>query len=156
MRRYVERYYPSDAALRSDVHLNVWFDALVRGIRHFVPDLTRDALTDLCVLLMYSASVGHTENSLLNYAVFLPTTVRLDGGQQSVGEVQNIVNFQLLIATPTSLLLNDVSHLALDEAAAGLMRQFRQDLLDFQEEMDAQPSQYWQLFPREIEAGVSC
>ena len=101
-------------------------------------------------------SIGHTENSLRDYAMFMPTTVRRDGAQQSVGQVQNIVNFQMLIATPTSLLLDDISHLALDAPAAAVMRRFNQTLVDLQREMAAEPSRYWQLFPSQLEAGVSC
>ena len=101
-------------------------------------------------------SVGHTENSLFNYAMFMPTTVRRDGVLPSVGEVQNIVNFQFLITSPTTLLTSDASHLALDEPAAEIMRGFRRSLLAWQGEMERQPSRHWQLFPNEIEAGVSC
>jgi hypothetical protein len=86
----------------------------------------------------------------------MPTTVRLDGAQQSVGQVQDIVNFQLLIATPTSLLLSDISHLALDGRGAEIMRRFTRDLQELQRDMEAEPSRYWQLSPREVEASVSC
>lgn len=157
---YVEIYYAGDTAVQSDLHLRLWFDALdrtlVRGVRRLVPELTRDGLVRLCTVLMYSASVAHTENSLTNYGGFLPTGVRRDGRQQSVGEVQNIVNFQLLIATPTTFLLDDQSRLALDAHGRAVMQQFRGDLLALQADMDAQPSRYWQLHPREIEASVSC
>ena len=39
------------------------------------------------------------------------TTVRRDGEQSSVGEIQTILNFQFLITSPTTLLVNDSSHL---------------------------------------------
>jgi hypothetical protein len=70
--------------------------------------------------------------------------------------VQNIVNFQFLITSPTTLLVDDVSHLALDAPAAEIMRGFRRSLLALQDEMERQPSRYWQIFPNELEAGVSC
>ena len=101
-------------------------------------------------------TVGHTENSLFNYGVFMPTTVRRDGVQPSVGEIQNIVNFQFLITARTTLLLADVSHLALDAAAAEIMRGFHRSLLALQGDMERQPTRQWQLFPSEIEASVSC
>jgi hypothetical protein len=160
VRDYLDLYYAGEAALAADGHVRAWFDALDaglhRGIRHYVPALTREHLGRLCTLLIYNASVGHTENSLRDYAMFMPTTVRQDGAQQSVGQVQNIVNFQMLIATPTSLLLDDVSHLALDAPAAAVMRRFNQTLVELQREMEAQPSRYWQVFPSQLEAGVSC
>jgi hypothetical protein len=160
IRRYVERYYPTEDSLSSDRDVRVWFDALdqriVHGIRSYVPQLTRDNLVKLCTLFVYSLTVGHTENSLFSYAVFMPTTVRRDGVQPSVGEIQNIVNFQFLITAPTTMLVSDVSHLALDAQAAEIMRNFRRSLLALQEEMARQPSRHWQLFPEQIEASVSC
>ena len=157
---YLAIYYKSEEAPAGDVHVRGWYEALdaqlVRGIKHYAPALTRQNLTRLCTLLMYNAAVGHTENSLQDYAVFMPTTVRRDGKQQSVGQVQNVVNFQLLIATPTSLLLNDISHLALDGEAASVMRRFTQSLLSLQRELESQPSHYWFVFPATLEAGVSC
>lgn len=160
VRDYLALYYRSEEAPAADAHVRSWYETLdarlVRGIRHYVPELTRDHLARLCTLLMYNASIGHTENSLQDYAVFMPTTVRRDGAQQSVGQVQNVVNFQLLIATPTSLLLNDVSHLALDGEAETVMRRFNETLHALQREMESQPSHYWQVFPATLEAGVSC
>jgi len=160
VRQYLSHYYKTEEALQADRDVRAWFEALdqriVHGVRSFVPDLTRDTLGKLCTLLIYSLSVGHTENSLSNYAMFMPTTVRRDGVLPSVGEVQNIVNFQFLITSPTTLLTSDASHLALDEPAAEIMRGFRRNLLAWQDEMERQPARHWQLFPNEIEAGVSC
>jgi arachidonate 15-lipoxygenase len=160
VRRYVEHAYPAEDMLQSDADARAWFDALdqkiVRGVRSYVPELTREGLVKLCTLLIYSLSVGHTENSLVNHAVFMPTTVRRDGVQPSVGEIQNIVNFQFLITAPSTLLISDVSHLALDATAAKIMRAFRDSLLALQDEMERQPSRHWQLFPRDVEASVSC
>ena len=52
--------------------------------------------------------------------------------------------------------VSDVSHLALYDPAAAIMRGFRRSLLAYQEEMERQPARHWQLFPNEIEASVSC
>jgi hypothetical protein len=116
-----------------------------------VPDLSRDNLVKLGTLLIYSLTVGHNENSLLNYGVFMPTTVRRDGVQPSVGEIQNIVNFQFLITAPTTLLVSGVAHLALDAKASEIMRGFHRSLLALQDEMERQPL-HWQLFPNQVKA----
>jgi hypothetical protein len=159
VRQYIEHHF-TDETVRTDADLRAWFDALdkriVRGVRSFVPELTRENLIKLCTLLIYSLTIGHTENSLLNHAVFMPTTVRRDGIPPSVGEIQNIVNFQLLITAPTTYLVDDASHLALDAGAAEIMRGFRRSLLALQGEMERQPSRHWQLFPNQIEGSVSC
>ena len=85
MRDYLACYYRDEDQLRADRDLHVWFEALDRyitnGIRVYVPELTLDGLARLCTLVMYSLSVAHTENSLWNYAVFMPTTVRQDGAR---------------------------------------------------------------------------
>jgi hypothetical protein len=160
VRRYVEHAYPTEDALQADADARAWFDALdrtiVHGVRSYVPSLSREGLISLCTLLMYSLSVGHTENSLFSHSVFMPTTVRRDGVQPSVGEIQNILNFQFLITAPSTLLVWDVSHLALDATAAAIMRDFTGSLLALQEEMERQPGRHWHLFPKEIEASVSC
>jgi hypothetical protein len=160
VRQYIEHYYAAEGLVRADRDILLWFDALdrhiVRGVRSYVPELTRDSLIKLCTLLMYSLTVGHTENSLYSHAVFMPTTVRRDGVQPSVGEIQNTLNFQFLITAPSTLLVSDVSHLALDAPGAEIMRGFRRSLLALQEEMERQPSRHWQLFPNEIEGSVSC
>ena len=159
VRQYVDHHF-TDESTRTDADIRTWFDALdqriVRGIRSYVPEPTRENVIKLCTLLIYSLTIGHTENSLLNHAVFMPTTVRRDGVQPSVGEIQNIVNFQLLITAPTTYLVDDASHLALDSGAAEIMRGFRRNLLAMQEEMERQPSRHWQLFPNQIEGSVSC
>jgi hypothetical protein len=159
VRQYIEHHF-TEAMVASDADIRAWFDALDQriagGVRSYVPELTRDNLIKLCTLMIYSLTVGHTENSLLNHAVFMPCTVRRDGLPPTVGEIQNIVNFQLLITAPTTLLVDDVSELALDAGAAEIMRGFRRNLLAMQDEMEHQPSRHWQLFPNQIEGSVSC
>jgi arachidonate 15-lipoxygenase len=159
VRAYLEHCYPDDATLQGDTATHLWFEFLDRevanGIGSYVPSLTRESLIRLCTLIMYSVSVGHTENSLRDYAVFLPTNVRGDGVGQSVGEVQLTLNFQLLITSPTTLLLHDFSHLALDADAAEIMRRFQAKLWERQREMEHEPDHYWSLYPSELEASVS-
>lgn len=159
VRSYVEHHYPDEAALEADTQANLWFEFLdrkiVNGVRPFVPSLTRDDLVRLCTLIIYSVSVAHSENSLQNYAVFMPTNVRRDGVAQSVGEVGLTVNFQFLITSNATLLLDPVSHLALDSGAAEIMDAFTASLRKLQHEMDARPSRYWHLYPHEVAASVS-
>ena len=159
VRAWVEYAYPDEELLQADSAAHVWFESLdrhiVNGIRRYAPSLTKENLIKLCTLIIYSLSVGHGENSLRNYAVFLPTTVREDGLPQSVGEVQLVMNFQFLITSPATLLLDDVSHMALDEGAAEIMRSFRSSFMELQEELESEPDRYWQLYPKDLEASVS-
>jgi Lipoxygenase len=159
VRDYVDHYYPTDTHLQRDRAAHVWFDTLDRyflqGIRGYVPELNKENLIRFCTLFMYAVTVEHEDNTLWNYAVFLPTTVRQDGRGQSVGEVQLTMNFQLLIASATNRLMQDMTFLALDDGAAAIMRKFQARLADLQKEMEAEPSRYWQIYPQDLEASVS-
>jgi hypothetical protein len=159
VRDYVERYYPDEPSLQADTVAHGWFEALDRalqhGIRSYVPSLTKEHLIKLCTLIIYSVSVAHTENSLWHYALGMPTTVRQDGSGQPIGEVQMTLDFQLVITSPATLLLDDISHLALDHEAARIMRGFQGNLWQLQRELESTPDRYWRLLPREVAASVS-
>jgi hypothetical protein len=159
VRAYVDHYYSNDQALEHDSAANIWFNSLdsyvMHGIRGYVPSLTRENLTRLCTLFIYSVTVEHEQNTLWDYSVFLPTTVRQDGVAQSVGEVQSVMNFQIVISSATNRLINDISYLALDEGAAQIMREFRASLLALQAEMETEPDEYWRVYPQDLEASVS-
>ena len=103
---YVDLYYPDQAAIDRDDELRQWFESLdkhiVNGIRGYVPTLTKENLTRLCALYIYAVTVEHEENTLWDYAVFLPTTVHSDGTGQTVGEVQLVLNFQYVVSSATN------------------------------------------------------
>lgn len=90
-----------------------------------------------------------------DYAVFLPTTVAADGSPQSVGEVQSVLNFELVIGSATNRLTSDMTHLALDAGGARIMGDFRASLGALQAEMERGPDHYWRVYPRDLEASVS-
>jgi hypothetical protein len=156
---YIDHYYPDDRSFAADTHLRDWFAALdrhmIRGITGYVPQLTRTALVRLCALFIYTVSVEHEDNTMWNYAMFLPATVRADGRGQSVGEVQAVVNFELLIASATNRLMHDASHVALDPAGAAVMRGLQSRLTRLQETMAQEPSHHWRILPRDLEASIS-
>lgn len=156
---YIAQYYPDEASLAQDAAARGWFDTLnrhvMKGLAAYVPELTRASLARLCALYMYSVSVEHEDNTMWNYGMFLPATVREDGRGESVGQVQAVVNFELLISSATNRLMNDASHVALDPRGAAIMRGFQSRLARLQEEMDREPSRYWRILPRELEASVS-
>ena len=156
---YIGHYYPDDRSFAADPHLRVWFEALdrhvIRGITGYVPALTRDTLIRLCALFIYTVSVEHEDNTMWNYAMFLPATVRADGRGQSVGEVQAVVNFELLISSATNRLMNDASHVALDAHGAAIMRGLQARLGRLHEAMAREPHRHWRILPRDLEASIS-
>ena len=156
---YIDEYYDDDAALAADPAATRWFEDLdrtfLKGIRYCVPSLTKANLVRFCSLFIYAVTVEHEENTMWDYAVFLPATVRADGSPQSVGEVQSVLNFELLISSATNRLMNDLAYLALDEGGAKIMREFRAALQSLQAEMEREGDHYWRVYPRELEASVS-
>jgi hypothetical protein len=159
VRAYIEHHYRNESDLQADAVAHEWFETLDRtirgGIRVYVSTLTKENLIRLCTLIIYSVSVAHSENSLWDYAPFMPPMVRADGVGPSVGDVQLTLDFQMIICSPTSLLLHDVSHLALDRDAAAIMRDFQTNLLRLQRDIAGQPDRWWRLLPREVQASVS-
>jgi len=156
---YIAHYYPDEASLAQDPAVRAWFDTLNRqvekGITSYAPELTRASLTRLCALYMYTVSVEHEDNTMWNYAMFLPATVREDGRGESVGQVQAVINFELLISSATNRLMNDASHVALDPKGAAIMRGLQSRLVGLQEQMEREPRRHWQIHPRHLEASVS-
>jgi hypothetical protein len=156
---YIDHYYGDDAAVAADHELQIWFNTidmyLNNGIRHYVAELSKASLTRLCSTYIYSVTLEHEENTLWDYAVFLPTTVRDDGAGPSVGEVQCVINFQLVVSSATNRLFRDITHLALDPGAHDIMAKFQSDLRELQSEMEKEPDRFWQVFPADLEASVS-
>ena len=156
---YIDNYYIDDAAVAGDRELRIWFDAidlyLNNGIRSYVPELPKANLARLCSVYIYSVTLEHEENTLWDYSVFLPTTVKDDGSGPSVGEVQCVINFQLVVSSATNRLLRDITHLALDPGGREIMAKFQADLRQLQKEMESQQDRFWQVFPADLEASVS-
>jgi hypothetical protein len=156
---YLTLYYPDEASLAQDAAVRAWFDTLngqvVRGLSAYMPALTRATLARLCALYMYTVSVEHEDNTMWNYGMFLPATVREDGRGESVGQVQAVVNFELLISSATNRLMNDASQVALDGQGAAIMRRFQARLAQLQHQMEHEPARYWRIMPRDLEASVS-
>ena len=159
VREYLEHYYPDEATLAMDAAAQTWFSSLDRHVRHGIAEyagaLTRASLTRLCALYIYSVSVEHEDNTMWNYATFLPATVREDGGAESVGQVQAIMDFEMVIASATNKLTRDFSHVALDPRGAAIMQGFQSRLQALQAQMEREPRTHWRIYPRDLEASVS-
>ncbi len=160
VRAYVDLYYPSEAALSADAAAQIWFETLDRtimnGVRGYVPNLDRAGLVDLCTVMIYSLVVGHDENSLWDYAIFMPTLVHDDGLPMTLGEAQCVSNFQFLVCSAINDLVTDFSYVALDAEGAGVMRKLQHDLAALQTEMEAGDDAYWRLYPSTLKSSVAC
>jgi hypothetical protein len=159
VREYLYRYYPDEAALEQDIAAQIWFESLdkhiAHGIKGYVPALTRANLVKLCAIFIYTVSVEHEDNTMWNYATFLPATVREDGGGESVGQVQAVLNFEMVIASAANKLMTDASHVALDPEGAEIMKRFQARLRALQQQMENEPSRHWRIYPKSLEASIS-
>jgi hypothetical protein len=157
---YVNLYYPTEEVLTQDAAVHVWFEALdltiQNGVRSYVQSLDKAGLIDLCTVTIYSAVIGHEENSLWDYAIFMPTLVHDDGLPMTVGEAQCVSNFQFLVCSAINDLMADFSDLALDPQGAALMRRLQNDLAALQAEMEAGDDRYWLLYPATLKSSVAC
>jgi len=160
VRTWVHHYYPTEESLAADSALHLWFEAMdraiINGVRGYVPVLDRGGLVNLCTLLIYSVVVAHDENSLWNYALFMPTLVHEDGLPMTLGEVQCVSNFQLVICSAVNDLMADFSHLALDPEGARLMRELQSNLSTLQAEMEAAGDTWWRVYPAALKSSVAC
>jgi arachidonate 15-lipoxygenase len=156
---YVNHYYRDQAAIENDKDLAQWFDLLDKhipnGIRGYAGVLTTNSLIRLCTLYIYTVTVEHYENTLWDYAVFLPTTVHRDETIQTVGEVQSVLNFEFVISSATNRLMKGQTHLALDTRAAEIMTRLQTGLKELQDEMESGSDNYWRVYPKELDSSVS-
>jgi len=65
------------------------------------------------------------------------------------------MNFQMVISSATNKLMTDFTHLALDEGAAAIMRDFQRSLQQLQARLESEPDRYWRIYPSDLEASVS-
>jgi hypothetical protein len=160
VQEYVFHYYPTDHSLEGDADAHMWFEGLERyvsnGVKHYVPTLDRGGLVKLLTVLIYSVVVGHEQNSLWDHALFMPTLVRQDGSAMTRGEVQCVSNFQFLVCSAINYLLEDFTHLALDEEGARLMRNLQKDLSDLQARMESAGDKHCHLYPATLKSSVAC
>jgi hypothetical protein len=160
VRAWVHHYYPTEEGLAADAALHLWFEAMdravINGVRGYVPVLDRGGLVNLCTVLIYSVVVAHDENSLWNYALFMPTLVHEDGLPMTLGEVQCVSNFQLVICSAVNDLMADFSHLALDREGARLMRELQSNLSALQAGMEGAGDAWWRVYPAALKSSVAC
>ena len=83
---YIRHYYPDDRSLAQDPHLrrsgSTTLDRhVIRGITRLRAGADRDRADPPVRALHLHVSVEHEDNTMWNYAMFLPATVRADGAR---------------------------------------------------------------------------
>lgn len=164
--RYLNRYYDSDDDVSDDQFLGAWIadldSTIPRGVRGICGDtIDLGTLSSLTATIIYLATVEHeiTGTGLWNYQLWpdvSPVRIYENGRRLPVDVYQQSVNTNLNLNSHRTMLLDDqLPELALDVHGEGAMREFQQDLLGLQSELDRQSPAPWRLEPRHLKANIN-
>ena len=163
--RYLQIYYASPAALRSDPAVVAWtelLDQLVpNGIRAVLgQEITVESTARLVAAFIYMATVEHEilGTGLWNYQMWThvqPVRVYRNGQREPLDVYQRLVNANFNLNVSRAQLLQDWSYLALDPAGAGAFREFKQTLERLQQRVGAEPGAAWKISPAILEANIN-
>jgi hypothetical protein len=84
-----------------------------------------------------------------------PVRVYEDGRREPIDVYQRLVNANFNLNVRRTMLLDDFSTLALDDAGATAFRRFRQDLLDLQSVLDQEEPACWRMEPKRLKANIN-
>jgi hypothetical protein len=163
--RYLQVYYPSDAALQADAAVPAWLDELDRlipnGIRGLAgPGISVEGLSRFLGACLHLLCVQHEAlgSGLWNYQLWTdvqPVRVDTSGRGVPVDVYQRLVNYNFLLNVHRTMLMSDFSYLALDPAGAAAFRSFRDDLGRLQTALERTPFQAWKVYPSTLTANIN-
>jgi len=163
--RYLQIYYASAAALRSDPAVVAWTESLDRlvpnGIRAVLgPEITLPSTARLAAAFIYMATVEHEilGTGLWNYQMWThvqPVRVYRNGQREPLDVYQRLVNANFNLNVTRAQLLQDFSYLALDPPGAEAFREFKQALDRLQLRVEAEPGAAWKISPAILEANIN-
>jgi hypothetical protein len=153
---YLSLYYRSDAELAADAAVQDWLTALNAAIPGGLPQWAKQptvsGLARLVAVLIHISVIEHQLRGgmLWNYQAWThvqPIRVYRDGRREPLDVYQWVVNTNLILNVNRAPLMQDFSHLALDESGAAVFRAFQRRLEGLQRELDENPRQPWKLYP---------
>jgi len=164
-RNYLKLYYASYAELGADKAVAAWAGALhemvPNGVRALLgSNVTLEGLARLIAGLIYLATVEHEilGTGLWNYQLWThvqPIRVYKNGQREPIDVYQRLVNANFNLNVSRAQLLQDFSYLALDEKGAAAFRKFAADLQELQTRLDAEPFEFWKIYPKLLEANIN-
>jgi arachidonate 15-lipoxygenase len=115
---------------------------------------------ELIATLVYMGAVEHEiiDSGMWDYQLWSdvqPVRVRRDGQLVPLDVYQRLVNWNFSLNVDRTLLTTDFSGLALDPAGAEAFRRFRNDLLELQRTLDAEPFAAWRMEPKFLKANIN-
>lgn len=162
--RYVDCYYPDDAAALNDGELQGWFaelnEKIPNGVERYASRADREGVRKLCALFFFASTVDHDlqNNVLWNYAPLshhIPTIVPADGSLPPVDVALQFLATIMVTWKPFNMLLDDFSSLAPDATGAAIIRDFLEDLRALQQQIDGQAYDPSLVQPRNLNYSVS-
>lgn len=171
-KHYLRKYYATDEAVRNDHHIRQWLYQLDQLIPNGIGELISadtvnfESLSRFCASLIYLVTVQHEAlgTALWNYQLWIdkqPVRVYKNHPTERVDVYQRLVNANFDLNVKRISLLDDFTHLALDQKGREAFRAFKQDLLDLQEKMEAEDKQEgkesacWKIRPDSLEANMN-
>jgi hypothetical protein len=161
---YLRCYYSSDTEIAADEVVQRWLHAIDTTIPGGLPEWAKQrsisALARFVAVFMYVVIVEHQlrGQTLWNYQPWThvqPIRVYRDGRREPVDVYQWLVNCNLILNVRRAPLIQDYSHLALDERGAEAFRTFKGRLEALQRELDENPRQPWKLYPDILNANMN-
>jgi hypothetical protein len=163
--RYVDAYYPTDAAIAEDSSVMAWVDALERMIPNGLGEIvtrpvTRSSVARLVGAFIYMASVQHEVlgTGVWNYQLWIdriPVRMYRDGRREPIDVYQRLVNANFNLNVSRAQLMQDFSYLAVDERGRGLFAQFLQELNALDDAIATQPQTPGLIRPSILEANIN-
>lgn len=161
---YLQSCYADDEALRADLAVVPWLEALRQGVPNGVgvtPDtLSLATLSRLLARTIYLVSAQHEilGGFLWNYQLWThrqPIRMATDGSREPLDVYQRLVNANYNLNVTRRALIYDFSYLATDARGAAAMQRFVDRLDALQATMERQPWAVWKVYPRALKVNIN-
>lgn len=164
VRDYLRIYYPLPHAVRSDTELLYWLEELgLRvpngvGVDHH--DVTWDSLARLLARLLFLVTAQHEilGSFMWDYQLWThrqPPRIYADFRREPLDVYQRLVNANFILNVHRRALMDDFTHIALDDRAKAAMRQFQCALKALQATNGTCPRPVWRLDPADLEVNIN-
>jgi hypothetical protein len=163
-RNYIGLYYKTDSDIQHDPQVCGWLDQLnaiiPNGIKVTRNDVTVAGLSRLIARFIYLVTVQHEllGTFLWNYQLWThrqPARVYRDGRREPLDVYQRLVNANFNLNVKRTQLMDDFSHLGLDDAGKQAFTAFSRKLQELQSNMEQQPWAVWRVYPNILEVNIN-
>ncbi len=166
---YLQTYFRQNSdtgpgALQADEEALAWLEELNARIPNGVgmrPDnVTWAGFARLLARQLYLVTAQHEilGSFMWDYQLWThrqPARIYEDFRREPLDVYQRLVNANFNLNVRRRALMDDFTHLALDDRGKAAMSQFQRELSALQEAMDSRPRAVWQLRPRDLEVNIN-